>query len=266
MESQTRGWVTIVTLNNLHLTKRAIASVLAQDTPVDLLVIDNKSNDGTIGWLRTQRGITVIYLPERQSLASCWNLALQCAWQAGRHEALCVNNDVIIRPDTYRMLLSHGGPFVTCVSVDKEEQLGSPGDRKIEDLRPGRPHPDFSCWLMRKEVTNAIGYFPEDYYPAFYEDNFYHVTMHRAGIRACCIDLPILHLGSSTVKNASSRERARIQRGAAANKERFFKQFGCVPGTPEYEALFDESKFGMNSSVARHVYSPTAPHGSASTS
>jgi GT2 family glycosyltransferase len=101
-----------------------------------------------------------------------------------------------------------------------------------------QPHPDFSCFLIHKRVTDKVGWFDEEYTPAFCEDCDYHVRMHRAGIRAVCLDLPFLHHGSMTVKNAESGEQARIKRGADQNRERFRQKYGCLPGTKEYEALF----------------------------
>ena len=116
--------------------------------------------------------------------------------------------------------------------------MGEPGDREALESLGERPHPDFSCFLIRPEVVERVGYFNEDYWPAFVEDCEYHVRMHRAGIEAVCIDVPFLHHGSATIKNASQAERNIIARGAAANRERFRREYGCLPGTPEYQELF----------------------------
>ncbi len=40
--------------NGLELTKRAIVSILAQDIPVQVHVVDNHSTDGTAEWLAGQ--------------------------------------------------------------------------------------------------------------------------------------------------------------------------------------------------------------------
>lgn len=241
------NFIIIVARNNLHLTKQAVASALAQDIDCDVFVFNNASTDGSVWWLKT-KPIAVVSSDKQLSLAECWNRSLRVAWQTNHKHALVLNNDVVIRPDTYRMLLAHGGPFVTCVSVDSEDRLGAPGDRTIEELKARqRLHPDFSCFLIHKEVTETIGKFDEECYPAYLEDCFAHVAMWRRGIHAVCIDLPFLHYGASTVKNCDLGERARIERGAAKNKMRFKLAYGCVPGTPEYEALFDEEYFGVDS-------------------
>ena len=230
--------VIIVARNCIALTKRAVASVLNQDVPVSLMVVDNCSSDGTAAWLRT-KDISTIFTPEQWSLAKCWNVALKAFWAIGHTEALVLNSDVEIRPDTVSMLLAHGGPFVTCVSVDSLDRIGVPGDRDIGTLKDGeRPHPDFSAFLIRKSVTDQGIWFNEACYPAYVEDSFLHVRMHRAGITAVCIDLPFYHVGSSTLKGAEQGEAGRIRRGADRNRQMFRKEYGTVPGTPEYEALF----------------------------
>lgn len=230
--------VVCVTRNNLHLSKKAIASALAQDVPVEVLVVDNCSADGTPQWLAT-KSLTTISPPEQWSLAKCWNVALATLWHAGHGAALVINNDVELRPDTARLLNSHGGQFVTCVSVDTRERMGVEDDRRIEDLRTTeRPHPDFSAFFIRKSVTDRGIWFNEECFPGYAEDSFFHVEMHCAGIRAVCVDLPFLHHGAATVKWCGDGERARIKRGADANRQRFRAKYGCLPGSKEYEALF----------------------------
>jgi GT2 family glycosyltransferase len=234
-----RGLVACVARNNLHLTKLAIKSALAQDYPCDVLLIDNASTDGTSAWAGT-KPIAYVQTRNQESLAACWNFALKL--KGHREHVLIMNNDAEIHSSTYRLLLAHGGPFVTCVSVNSVTQLhGQQGTETdyVKELRAGeRPHPDFSCFLIRRSVVEKVGLFDEDCWPAYTEDSRYHVRMHRAGVRAVCIDLPFLHHGASTLKNASEAEKIQIEHGAHKNRERFKELYGCYPGTPEYEELF----------------------------
>jgi GT2 family glycosyltransferase len=229
-----RGTIVVVSRNNLHLTRKTIASAHAQDMPVDIILVDNASSDGTVQWATTKNYVSLIAFQEQRSLAACWNYALRQVFKQSSH-ALMLNNDVEVQPCTYTYLLQHGGPFVTCVSVDKPEQLipPMPGSTWGE-----RPHPDFSCFLIRKECFERMGGFREDCFPAYVEDCFAHVAMHRAGIRAVCIDLPFLHHGAGTIKHADPVERRIIEKGADENRQRFKREYGCLPGTKEYELLF----------------------------
>lgn len=228
--------VLMVARNNLHLTKLAVASVMNQDIEPVLLVVDNASTDGTARWLSTKSIATITYRDQR-SLAACWNDGLRWLWSAGADRVLVANNDVELLPCTLKGLRYVGSLFVTGVGVSSKDQLIAP-DLSTEWAKSTRPHPDFSCFMIHPRVMYKVGPFNEDYYPAFVEDCEYHVRMHRAGIEAVCVNLPFYHAGSQTIKTASPQEQAIIRRGAGRNKELFRKEYGCYPGTSEYEDLF----------------------------
>jgi GT2 family glycosyltransferase len=231
----------IVARNNVALTKKAVKSALA-NPEMAVLVVDNFSDDGTWKWLQAypNNKLYNIHFSKQKSLAACWNAGLQASWSAGAKEALVLNNDVEIRSDTYFCLDSMQEEFITCISVDRQEQVGKPFDRSFEQLFASRrPHPDFSAFMIRQSVTDKVGWFNEDYYPAYVEDCDYHIRMHRAGVYACCVDLPFYHASSQTLKHCSEKERIIIQRGSDANRARFQATYGCLPGTPAYEKLFE---------------------------
>ena len=250
--------ICIVTHNGLGLTKLAVKSALSQQPACDVMIIENGSADGTLSWLKT-KPVALMSFTKQLSLAACWNAALKAAWRMKYRAVLMLNNDLIIRPDTVTTLVALNEEFATCVSVNSEDQLGTPGDRTVESLKEGkRWHPDYSCWMIRKTVTDKGLWFDEEMYPAFCEDSDHHVRCHRAGVRCCCVDLPFLHYGSSTLKQASEKEAIVIRRGAQRNRERFKAKYGCLPGTPEYEKLFSEDQFG----IAKKLRAPlvlTAP-------
>jgi GT2 family glycosyltransferase len=250
--------ICIVTRNNLVLSKRAVNSALQQQPHCDVMVTDNASTDGTLSWLKT-KPVALMAFTKQLSLAACWNAALRAAWRMKYEAVLMLNNDVAIQDMTARILYAVNEPFVTCVSVGSEEQLAPRTDDEVPWLKANaRPNPDYSCWMMRKSVTDQGIWFDESCYPAYTEDSSHHIELHRHGIRAICIDLPYLHHGASTLKEASEKEAIVIRRGAQRNRERFKAKYGCLPGTPEYEKLFSEDQFG----IAKKLRAPlvlTAP-------
>jgi len=111
----------------------------------------------------------------------------------------------------------------------------------VPDPNAKRPHPDFSCFLIRKSLYEKVGPFDENFKIAFCEDGDYDLRMYAAGVRAYCIDLPYLHHGSMTVKNAEVEEVKRIQAQAEKNREYFFKKHGVHMGSGEYYKRLDKS-------------------------
>jgi len=247
-----------VARNNKFLTKKTVECALSQDVYVDVLLYDNAYTDGTREWIRSAQSrrpnlnwaCTVI----QKSLSWVWNRGIKAFLDARAEAILVLNNDVEIYPGYYRLLESMKLPFVTGVGIDDYTEYKKAKQKTSLPNLDGyttRPHPDFSAFMIRREVIEKVGWFNEEYFPAYSEDCQFHVRMWRAGIEAVCVDLPFYHVGkgSSTLRTASPSEIASIRRGAEANRERFHKEFGCYPGTPEYYELFSKSSFGMQKIV-----------------
>src|SRR5262249_25039246 len=164
-----------------------------------------------------------------------WNIALSHLFDVRSAEAvLVVNNDVKLRPDAYKRLLSDGGLFVTCVGTSSGADFpgGEPSGEK-------RPHPDFSCFLIRSECWRRVGAFDETM-RIYTSDLDYHIRMHQAGIHAECLDLPFHHYSSGTLKQAAEADRDRILKIAEEDRKAFERKWGVSAGSPEYYKLFEE--------------------------
>lgn len=220
--------VVLLCHNALELTKRAVGSILEQDIPVELHIVDNHSTDGTAEFL--SHFPNFITFKPALGVSAGWNYALTTIFRRSPH-ALVVNNDVVLRPDTYRSLLEDGGDFVTAVSVDDPAAI-------VREWRHApRPHPDFSCFLIRKEVWDKIGGFDESM-KLYASDADYHLRMHQSGIHAYTIGIPFYHYASGTLKAASPGARAAILNQADRDRDTFEAKWGCKVGSPEYYALF----------------------------
>ena len=247
------NWIITICRNCLPLTRNCLPTLLNQDIgDVQVLVVNNASTDGTAGYLRhlrwTGNPITVISFEEQRSVAACWNAALQITLAESEY-ALVVNSDTELRSDTYRHLVADGGQFVTGVGVSSREQVGEPRTPKPEAQRN---HPDFSNYLIRRDCWKKVP-FDEHYIGAYGEDAQQHINMHRAGIRAYCLDLPFYHVASGTVKSASPEEVRKIQRNADANRALFKQRYGVEIGSPGYYAMFSEETFGVDRATAERA-------------
>jgi len=240
MTWKTENWIVMLTLNCRALTELALAPVWAQDIPVRLIIIDASSDDGTAEWIRAgwqsegKPYATLITLPRTAGVSKAWNVALNHIFIYCKAEhALVINNDVQLRPDTYRRLLEDGSPFVTAVG-SSTAGTQYPGG---EPTMARRPHPDFSCFLIRRECWDRTGQFDE-HMKIYVSDLDYHIRMHHVFINACCIDLPFLHYASGTLKQSEEPERERILKQAEQDRMTFTNKWGVAPGSPEYYRLF----------------------------
>jgi len=261
------NWIICPVRNAVKYTKAALPTFLAQDVgDVNVLIINNASDDGTTQWLNSlaDKRVFVSHQDPPLSVAASWNFGLRWlfepqpipmknAWRPPLAEyALVVNNDVLLRPDTYGWLKSCADSFVTAVGnndpqciepsvrVNQEENFGVLSFEPPEGTI--RPHPDFSCFMIHRDCWQKVGPFDERFAGGYVEDADYHIRMHNADIEAYCIDLPFYHVASGTAKEAGDKEREAIGKRADANRKLFREIYGCNVGSEEYYALFKQTE------------------------
>lgn len=224
--------VLILTRNNLDLTKRCVESVRKQDIPVSLIIYDNGSEDGTTKWLFEEH-IVHHEFGDNYGVSRGWNSGLRDFFDACEAEhVLVIGNDTVLAPWTYRALLAVDQSFVTGVDIGMEPLPEFP-----PNPFPLAPHPDFSCFLIRREAWEAIGPFDERLVN-YCGDCDYHIRAHRLGIPLWKANIPYNHERSSTMNRATPEERSLIQTRANLDRHVFREIYGCLPGTPEYTELF----------------------------
>ena len=160
-----------------------------------------------------------------------WNAGLDYCFLCGADHVLVIGNDTVLAPWTYSALLSADVPFVTGVDVGMNPLPEKP------DVFPLSPHPDFSCFLIRRECWEKVGPFDERM-KIYASDCDYHVRAHRLGVPLWKASVPYNHERSSTLNRATPEERAEINAQANMDRQVFFNTYGCLPGTPAYNELF----------------------------
>jgi GT2 family glycosyltransferase len=118
--------IVILTWNSRHMLARSVASVLAQrGAPVELIIVDNASTDGTPGALAQYAGVaTIARLPRNLGFARGMNVGYAIA----RGEFIVpMNADVVLHPDFCAAAVAHFrahgdvgviGPYVLRVGED----------------------------------------------------------------------------------------------------------------------------------------------------
>jgi GT2 family glycosyltransferase len=225
--------VLMLTHNNLSLTMRAAASVMRQSVRTQLYIVDNGSTDGTQDCMFTKGTSLLAHFDTNMGVSHGWNHGLKFLFDSVECEhVLLINNDVVLPPWFLEQLLAYDKPFVSGVSVDKMEQIAEPAP--MGELHP---HPDFSAFLIKREVWEKVGAFDESM-KHYASDNDFHVRAHKAGVQLWKANVPFYHERSSTLNLASPEERAEIE--AQANRDRavFQQKYGCQPWGEGYDGLF----------------------------
>ena len=228
--------VLILTHNNLDLTKRCVESVRKQDVGTYVCLYDNDSTDGTIAWLDGAASSSWFGWHsehENRGVSKGWNWGLTHLFSDLNYPyVLVIGNDTVLAPWTYSALLSADVPFVTGADVGMNPLPEKP------EILPLTVAPDFSCFLIRREVWDKVGRFDERLVH-YCGDCDYAVRAHRLGIPLWKANVPYSHERSSTMNRATPEERTKIQIQANMDRTVFQSIYNCLPGTPEYGKLFE---------------------------
>ena len=254
-------------VNNWPMTRVAIDDGLAQ-TGVDprvLVILQGVSDE-----IRRQaedyaerepRLLVWSHDPPLPSLSATWNRALEFVWACGGEEALVVNNDVRLHPETYVQLhvLSDltDALFISAVGV-REGQFSAHEDLPAAIWGTVDPHdhydealavlrnggtldaakreivtnlpkggPDFSCFLL-SQVCHAAYPFDEAFIPAYCEDLDYHrrLMLEGDGQRIFSVNLPYLHYASRTVNSYTPEEQQRFAKRVQQSRSHYRQKWG----------------------------------------
>jgi len=101
--------VVIPVLNNLELTLMCLASLAQQEEDLEIVVVDNGSEDGTAAAMRGNPAIRFVLNPRRHAYAKSVNIgaSLQGEWDV----LIVANNDTVFAPGSVSELVSALGPF-----------------------------------------------------------------------------------------------------------------------------------------------------------
>ena len=235
-------------LNCAKYTKAFLDQVI-KFTDYPIIIIDNGSTDSTTAILAPHEKSGRVFVSRNKQ-----NAGVACSWNQGillarnmykSHTFFIPNNDILIQKDTIKkmydvlvvsdfVLVSAFNVKPGCPNVSDFETFPSPKKLNLVES------PDFSCFMINNETIKKVGYFDENFYPAYFEDNDYHMRINLAGFKAVKVNTAIYyHYGSMTIK-----EGADIKRLSNAhylkNKEYYKTKWGGDPGKEKYKTPFNK--------------------------
>lgn len=206
-------------LNRLDLLKECLDSI---DYPAEILVINNNTVDAefqeALALLARLKGFAVLQQERNLGVSGSWNLILRTAMTTG-HEWICIgSNDTFLYP----------GSLKAALSVRKEDDCG------IWHLHA------FNFFLMRRATIETVGWFDENFYPAYKEDQDYSYRCEIAAVKR----LPVIpncgadHVGSATIRSDPEYARSNVltQRW---NSLYYRMKWGGEVGTEKFQKPFN---------------------------
>lgn len=160
----------------------------------------------------------VMHMKENVGCSGAWNLVLDAC---NVHDVVLISNDDIELSDvTIERVVDglHGSEFV----------LGH----------------GFSLFGMHRALPATVGFFDENFFPAYFEDNDYTMRMKCAGIRVGVVDGRATHGGSLPGGSASllcrsKEEQEEFSKTFEKLRSYYVRKWGGYPGEERFKGPFN---------------------------
>lgn len=241
-----RTSIIIPTHNAIHLLQRTVSAIRLHtdenETPYELIVVDNGSTDGTCEWCVKER-INLISLPVNTGFPVACNKGMRIA--SGDY-LLLLNNDVIVSRGWLSGMLralnsssdvGMAGP-VTNYASGKQQVGYAVSESQFHGIaaairreQQGRTEPTLRlvgfCMLFKRELYERIGELDERFAPGHYEDDDYCLRARMNGFGLLmCHDVLVYHQGSASFKRGNPEE---LQALIARNRGLFVEKWQIDP-------------------------------------
>ncbi|HHW01017.1 MAG TPA: glycosyltransferase [Clostridiaceae bacterium] len=238
--------IIILTYNNLYYNKLCIESIkkYTPEGTYEIIVVDNNSTDGTVEWLKEQKGIKLILNDENLGFPKACNQGIKASQKD--NDILLLNNDVIVTPnwltnlkkclyasaDTGAVGLvtnscsNYQTIPVNYSNLDEMINFAKRNNISNEAMWEERLRLIGFCILIKNEVVRKIGLLDEMFSPGNFEDDDYSLRIRKAGYRLMlCRDSFIHHFGSVSFGKVSYS----LSKLLDENRNKFYMKWGVDP-------------------------------------
>lgn len=199
--------VGIPTINRADLLNEALAVYKTTMPGVQFYILDNADQQITTG-----ENIKIYISPTNLGVAASWNVLCRKIFEDYDH-ALLLNDDIILRADrngVENFINTQIYDFAVAESTN-------------------------SVFLFPKQTYNEIGWFDEQFYPAYYEDNdyFWRLECKKKILLKSYLLNPAIQQNSSSIAKDPSLNKGR------ENRKRYEKKWGGYPGRELWKAAYN---------------------------
>lgn len=97
----------------------------------------------------------------------------------------------------------------------------------------------YSVLAISKEVIERVGWFDENFAPAYFEDNDYDYRCRLAGVEVVALPCAYVHQISSTIKSSPSYKLQNDLGTYPANKSYYTEKWGGLPMDEKFQTPFN---------------------------
>lgn len=227
-----------------QLTKAAVISVLNQDIPVNLWIVDNGSTyEPTRAWLddlaaRCCNHVFVVRNPENQSPVRVTNRIFAYLFSKSDCDyILGLPNDVVLPPNAYSEMLKWPRGIVTASATEDKNHPTITNAVAVSDQTP------LAVGLIRKWAWQALvskdGFFLNERFWHYASDLDLALRISACGIRGIQLNLQFWHHGSASWRLAASG----IQNKGDQDRSTFESIWGFMVSSEEYSIRCGDINF-----------------------
>lgn len=212
----------VVTYNGMRWVDRCLGSLHISETPTDVLVIDNGSNDGTVEYIaENYPEVKLVKTGANLGFGRANNIGLSYALEKGYEYVYLLNQDAWIYPDTF-------GTLIKAMEEDRAIGILSPmqmaacedrPDPRFEKRCPRRAFRDLKSrwrsgkvydvgfvmaahWMISRECIQNVGGFSPAFTHYGEDDNYIHRAVYK-GFRIG------IHSGAKAIHDREMRPRSK---------------------------------------------------------
>lgn len=211
-------FVVVVTYNGWQWYERCFSSLVGSTFPVQTIVVDNASNDGTLDYVRNNYSdFVLIGLDKNLGFGQANNLGLRYAIEHGCDYVFLLNQDAWIEPDTVSQLIkvsmSHTeygilSPIHLNVEKTAVEKLllkrlvdhHTTDSRLFEDMLFHRlndvydtKYVNAAAWFLPRKTIETIGGFDPVFFHYGEDDNYINRVQYHNMKIGICPNITIVH-------------------------------------------------------------------------